>query len=236
MEEGGDTEEGEDTEEGGKLFAGIMETRIPRVMSRKREQEILDLDNEHHLANEILFFVRIRGDNLRSREEAKAEVVSILNAPSTNTLIITKRIYLLAPLDDNCEFNFEIDGTYRNVANWFLGLCSMKLREEKKDGRMDVFREGQYGYYRGLILLEKEDRGFLSRQTRRFSLELKAMPSSSLARGVPRTVVVTRWIQRYIRSPAQYKITLSFTEKLIIIEVTKASRSFVITPCYPTAG
>lgn len=77
-----------------------------------------------------------RGDNLRSREEAKAEVVSILNAPSTNALIITKRIYLLAPLDDNCEFNFEIDGTYRNVANWFLGLCSMKLREEKKDGRM----------------------------------------------------------------------------------------------------
>lgn len=39
MEEGGDTEEGEDTE-GGKLFAGIMETRIPRVMSRKREQEV----------------------------------------------------------------------------------------------------------------------------------------------------------------------------------------------------
>nr|KAF7416949.1 hypothetical protein H0235_011480 [Vespula pensylvanica] len=122
MEEGGDTEEGEDTEEGGKLFAGIMETRIPRVMSRKREQEILDLDNEHHLANEILLFVRMlneeenenvkgqsRGDNLRSREEAKAEVVSIFNAPSTNALIITKRIYLLAPLDDNCEFNFEID-------------------------------------------------------------------------------------------------------------------------------
>ncbi|KAL2713996.1 hypothetical protein V1478_016553 [Vespula squamosa] len=95
--------------------------------------------------------------------------------------------------------------------------------------------EDQYGYYRRLILLENEDKGFLSRQTRRFSLELKAMPSSSLARGVLRTVAVIRWIQRYIRSQTQYKITLSFTERLIIIEVTKASPSFVITSWYPTA-
>ncbi|KAL2713995.1 hypothetical protein V1478_016552 [Vespula squamosa] len=148
MEERGDTEEGEDTEEGGKLFAGIMETRIPGVMSRKGEQEIW-ITSIIWPMKFFSLYENVKGqlrqsheDNPRSREEAKAEVVPTLNAPSTNALIITERIYPVAPLDDNCEFNFEIDGTYRNVANWFLGLCSMKLREEKKDGWVNGWMDG----------------------------------------------------------------------------------------------